>query len=86
MSACLFLLCLILILGYLYLKYSFIIWTDYVAQNNKIVEAINYSSDSYWGDPEKFKFMARIDTFANNVEVSQGTNRMVKTTFGLDLQ
>ena len=30
--------------------------------------------------------MARIDTFSNNVEVSQGSNRMVKTTFGLDLQ
>ena len=76
----------VVIPDYVRLKYSFIIWTDYVAQNNKIVEAINYSSDSYWGDPERFKFMARIDTFANNVEVSQGTNRMVKTTFGLDLQ
>ena len=76
----------VIIPDYVRLKYSFIIWTDYVAQNNKIVEAINYASDTYWGDPERFKFMARIDTFANNVEVSQGTNRMVKTTFGLDLQ
>ena len=30
--------------------------------------------------------MARIDTFSNSVEVSQGSNRVVKTTFGLDLQ
>ena len=30
--------------------------------------------------------MARIDTFANNVEVAQGSNRNVKTNFGLDLQ
>ena len=68
------------------LKYSFIIWTDFIAQNNKIVEAINYSSDSYWGDTERFKFNARIDSFANSVEVVQGRNRMVKTNFGLDLQ
>ena len=76
----------VIIPDYVRLKYSFIIWTDYVAQNNKIVEAINYASDAYWGDPERFKFMARIDTFANSVEISQGTNRIVKTTFGLDLQ
>jgi hypothetical protein len=76
----------VIIPDYVKLKYSFIIWTDYVAQNNKIVEAINYASDAYWGDPERFKFMAKIDTFSNSVEISQGANRMVKTTFGLELQ
>ena len=76
----------VIIPDYVRIKYSFVIWTAYVAQNNKIVEAINYASDSYWGDPERFKFMARIDTFSNSVEVSQGSNRVVKTTFGLDLQ
>jgi hypothetical protein len=76
----------VIIPDYVKLKYSFIVWTDFVAQNNKIVEAINYASDSYWGNPERFKFMARIDTFSNSVEVAQGSNRMVKTTFGLDLQ
>jgi hypothetical protein len=68
------------------LKYSFVIWTDYVAQMNKIVEAINYASDSYWGNEQRFKFNAKIDTFTNRVEVSQGSNRMVKTDFGLELQ
>ena len=71
---------------YVKIKYQFIIWTDFVAQNNKIVEAINYASDSYWGDFEKFKFNARIDTFANKIELSQGKNRTVKTDFGLELQ
>jgi hypothetical protein len=68
------------------LKYSFIIWTDFIGQNNKIVEAINYASDAYWGDEERFKFNARIDSFTNTVEVVQGRNRMVKTNFELDLQ
>jgi len=76
----------VVIPDYVKLKYSFIIWTDYVAQNNKITEAINYASDSYWGDPERFKFNARIDSFTNRVEVAQGSNRVVKTEFGLDLQ
>ena len=53
---------------------------------NKLIEAINFTSDSYWGDPERFKFNARIDSFTNRVEVQQGRNRVVKTEFGLDLQ
>tara|TARA_Y100000593_G_scaffold38314_1_gene74374 strand:- start:4713 stop:5765 length:1053 start_codon:yes stop_codon:yes gene_type:complete len=76
----------VIVPDYVRLKYSFTIWTDYVAQMNKIVEAINYASDSYWGDPERFKFMARIDTYTNKVELAQGSNRSVKTDFSLDLQ
>jgi hypothetical protein len=71
---------------YVNLTYNFIVWTDFVAHNNKIVEAINYASDSYWGDFERFKFNARIDSFANKIELSQGKNRMVKTDFSLKLQ
>ena len=52
---------------------------------NKIVEAINYASDSYWGDPERFKFRAMIDDFTNVVETQKGTERVVKTTFNIKL-
>ena len=76
----------VVIPDYVKLKYSFTIWTDYVAQMNKITEAINYASDSYWGDEERFKFNAKIDTFTNRVELMQGKNRTVKTDFGLELQ
>ena len=68
------------------LAYTCTIWTDYIAQMNKLIETINYSSDSYWGDKERFKFNARIDTYNNTTEVAQGDNRVVKTTFGLKLQ
>jgi hypothetical protein len=50
---------------YVNLTYNGIIWTDYISQLNKIIEAVNYASDSYWGDSEKFKFMAMIDSFNN---------------------
>ena len=68
------------------LNYTCVLWCDYVAQMNKLVEMINYTSDSYWGDKERFKFNAKIDTFTNTTEISQGNNRVVKTNFGLVLQ
>ena len=68
------------------LQYSCIIWCDYVAQMNRLVEMINYTSDSYWGDKERFHFNAKIDTYNNTTEVAQGNNRTVKTSFGLTLQ
>ena len=76
----------IVIPDYVKLQYSCIIWTDYVAQMNKLIEMINYSSDSYWGDKERFKFNARIDTYNNTTEIVQGENRVVKTNFGLTIQ
>tara|TARA_R110002167_G_scaffold124266_2_gene303620 strand:+ start:559 stop:1548 length:990 start_codon:yes stop_codon:yes gene_type:complete len=68
------------------LQYSCTLWTDYVAQMNKLIEMINYSSDTYWGDKDKFKFNAKIDTYSNSTEINQGENRVVKTDFGLTLQ
>ena len=52
---------------------------------NKIVEAMNYASDSYWGNPERFKFRARIDSYATSVEIESAGNRVVKTAFSLRL-
>jgi hypothetical protein len=52
---------------------------------NKIVESINYASDSYWGDPERFKFQSFIDSFDTTTEIQTGTDRIVKTTFSLKL-
>jgi len=70
---------------YVNLTYDFIISTYYVEQMNKIVEAMNYASDSYWGNPERFKFRARIDSYATSVEIENAGNRIVKTQFSLKL-
>ena len=70
---------------YVNLTYSCIIQTYYVEQLNKIIEAINYASDSYWGDPERFKFMARIDNFATVTELVQSQERLVRGTFTLKM-
>jgi hypothetical protein len=70
---------------YVTLTYSCTIQTYYMEQLNKIIEAINYASDSYWGDPERFKFKASIDSYATTVEITDNTNRIVKGTFSIKL-
>ena len=52
-------------------------------QMNKIVEAINYASDSYWGNPQRYQFKAMIDSFATPVELVTNNNRSVKATFDI---
>ena len=70
---------------YVTLTYDFIISTYYVEQMNKIVEAMNYASDSYWGNKERFQFNARIDNYDTTVELVTAGNRLVKTNFSLKL-
>ena len=75
----------VVIPDYVTLTYDCIIWTYYIEQMNKIVESINYASDSYWGDPARFKFLARIDSFANNETLNQGEERLIKTNFSISM-
>lgn len=70
---------------YVTLTYSCTIQTYYNEQLNKIIEAVNYASDSYWGDPERFKFKTTIDSYSTVIEVSDSSNRIVKGTFTLKL-
>jgi len=70
---------------YVNIVYSCVIFTQYIEQMNKLVESINYASDSYWGDPERFNFRAMIDSYATTTELSQGSDRVVKTNFNINL-
>jgi len=70
---------------YVNISYECVIYTYYVEQMNKIVEAINYAADSYWGNPERFKFKAGIDSFTTAIELSEGSERVVKSTFGINM-
>ena len=65
---------------YVTLSYEAIIWTSYLEQMNKIVERINWSDGSYWGEPNKFKFQSRIESFEDATEMADN-ERIVKTTF-----
>lgn len=70
---------------YVTVTYECIIFTNYVEQNNKIVEAIEFASDSYWGDPKRFQFRSKIDSFATTISVESDNDRIAKTTFSITL-
>ena len=69
---------------YMILNYEFTIWTSYIEQMNKLVERINYTDGSYWGEPGKMKFRSRIETFTDASELDAG-ERLVKTNFSVQL-
>lgn len=71
---------------YLNITYSCIVQTYYMEQLNKIIESVEYASDSYWGDPERFKFNARVDSFTTAAEVTTGKDRLVKSNFDINLR
>lgn len=75
----------VIIPDYVNLVYSCVVFTEYVEQMNKIVESINFASDSYWGDPERFKFRASIDDYTTVTELVQGGDRTVKTNFTIKI-
>ena len=75
----------VIIPDYVNITYSCIIFTEYVEQMNKIVESINFASDAYWGDPEKFNFRAMIDNYTTTTEMNQGEDRTVKTSFEIKM-
>lgn len=70
---------------YVTITYSCTIMTYYIEQLNKVVEAMNYASDSYWGNPERFKFQARINSFNLVTEAQINAERIVKSTFNIKL-
>ena len=75
----------VVIPDYVNITYSCIISTYYVEQLNKIVEAVNYASDAYWGDPERYKFRVKIDTINTPTELTQDSIRLVKANFNMVL-
>ena len=70
---------------YVTVTYEFVIFTYYVEQLNKIVEAMNYASDAYWGNPERFKFKAMINSFGFQTELNESSERVVRSTFDVTL-
>ena len=70
---------------YVTVTYECVLFTNFVEQNNKLIEAIEFASDSYWGDFNRWHFRTKIDTFAVTNVVEQGTDRAAKTTFTMTL-
>jgi hypothetical protein len=70
---------------YVNLLYNCMIYTYYVEQLNHIIEAINFAADTYWGDPERFKFKALISSYQTVTELKVGQERMVRGNFDIKM-
>jgi hypothetical protein len=75
----------IILPDYVNLTYNCIIYTYYVEQLNHVIESINYAADTYWGNPERFKFRATINSYQTVNELNTGTERMVRGTFDIKM-
>ena len=71
---------------YVTVTYSVSIFTNYVEQNNKIIEAIEFASDSYWGQENRWHFRTMLDIFSNKHLADTGVHYSpAQIIFGLEV-
>jgi len=70
---------------YMVLSYDFVVWTQYIEQMNKLIERINWSAGSYWGEPNRMRFRTNIESYSDIAEVTD-TERLIKTEFSVTLK
>ena len=70
---------------YVTVEYTCMIWTYFVEQMDTLIEAFNFASRSYWGDPNRFLFYSSIESFQDNLSYNIGDDRLVRNTFNLTL-
>ena len=68
---------------YVTVTYSVSIFTNYVEQNNKIIEAIEFASDSYWGQENRWHFRTTLDNFSTTNIINSGEDKAAVTTVTL---
>lgn len=65
------------------INYEFIVWTELIEQGNAIVEAINFSTEDYWGDKKRLKFRTSISDYSFETATEAGNDRLVRSTFSM---
>jgi hypothetical protein len=68
---------------YVTITYTVSIFTNYVEQNNKIIEAVEFASDSYWGDENRWHFRTSLDSFSTTNIINSGEDKAAVTTVTL---
>jgi len=71
--------------AYVTVTYEVMIWTSFTEHMNQIVEAFQYQTDRYWGREDSFRFRTRIESFDTTQEVGQGSERIIRTTFTMNV-
>jgi len=70
---------------YINVTYNCVVFTNFIQENNKIVEAIEFASDSYWGDKNHFYFRTYITNFTSTAEYAVNDERVSRTTMEITL-
>ena len=70
---------------YVTIEFECMMWTYLVEQMDKLIEILNFSSRSYWGDPNRFQFYSQIETFTDDIAYEVGEDRAVMSRFNLTL-
>ena len=70
---------------YINITYNCAVFTNFISENNKIVESIEFASDSYWGDKNRFQFRTYITNFESTSEYAINEQRVARTTFAITL-
>jgi len=67
------------------LTFTCVIYTNMMEDILRIIEDIFYRSDSYWGQPNKFTYQARIDAMPITQQIEQGDDRKFMSQFNIVL-
>jgi hypothetical protein len=70
---------------YVEVNYDCMCWTNFTEQLNEVIEHLNFTSQ-YWGDKEKFKFRTSVSDFNVINEVGEGTERINRVEFSLNVR
>jgi hypothetical protein len=70
---------------YVTVTYEMNIYTNFVEQLNRVIEAIQYAENSYWGDKNRYYFRVNIDSFPTVVSYTSGEERTVSAKLSLKL-
>ena len=68
---------------YVTVSYDVVMLTNFVEQNNKLIEAIEFASDSYWGDVNRWHFRTSLDSFGVTNTINTGEDRIASTSVTL---
>lgn len=67
------------------LTYECMVWTNFTEHLNDIIEIFTFAEDNYWGQKNKFKFKASIDSFDISNELTDGGERVVRGSFNINV-
>ena len=59
--------------------YKFMVWTELVEQLNHVIERVNFASEDYWGDKQRYRFRVYASDFSTPIEIVAGKDRVVRS-------